>query len=240
MERRNVAKRPRGTATGASAARPLATPPIADAAPDADGELPGLVNDERMREVGGLQSLLESMFDAASSDETEEEAPPEGATGGERAGQVVAPPPPDAHRASSSSSSPGPRASGSEDLRSLRRSCLQQCAGWSCPHVCEALSVELVPNPWRLVHEGPPTAGWDVEGATLGTLCVTFGGNTLQALCGNPSHRPSPCKLMLNVKGDWPGTEARLVRWLVSGVAASRDEHMSARKILRDEQKAVK
>ena len=121
-----------------------------------------------------------------------------------------------------------------ERLHGQRKDALVHCKGWTSQEICEKLQFQKTEIPWALTQSGPATNEWDTAGANIGVLRVTFAGRTVQALCSNPRHNP-PCKLLLQCGSDLRVTEARCLRWLISGTACSKDEHTANLAVIREE-----
>lgn len=202
------------------------------------GEVATMLTGDQAQALSDLEALLADIVDEGDSatdnegEPTDMIDPPMGMPSQSALEQQHPAP---AAGSSSDASSPGVLEG--ERLHAVRLACISDCVGWSTEEICRRLGFDKAENPWRLVQRGPPSGGWDVEGAALGRLTVTFGGKTLQAVCSNPGHSHR-CKFLLNVRGDVLATEARLLRWLISGVAVSRDEHMKRRDVIKAEHTA--
>lgn len=193
------------------------------------GEIAAILSGEQAHELADLEVLLEDIIDEggpSSGSEVEQEQPAPMPPHSPQRGPAPAP------GSSSYASPPGVLDDGR--LHAVRMACISECVGWSTEEISRLLCFGKAEKPWRLVQRGPPSSGWDVAGAVLGRLTVTFGGRTLQALCSNPGHSPK-CKLLLNVWGDMLATEAHLLRWLIFGVTVSRDEHLQCREAIKAE-----
>jgi hypothetical protein len=90
--------------------------------------------------------------------------------------------------------------------------------------LCRALEYELTEQ-WRVVQRGPPSSDWDMVGVPIGDMRACFDGNTLQATCRHPGHKPF-CKLLLDIKGQLQLAEATLCKWLIAGSVVTRADHL--------------
>lgn len=203
-----------------------------------EDEVAAILSGEQAQELGELEALLAEIVDETEShsgSDADREAP--ASDDGQGADRIATPLPSQQVPSASSSSDMLPDVFEGARLHAARMACIAESVGWSSDEICRRLAFEKAEVPWRLVQRGPPSGGWDVDGAVLGRLTVTFGGRTLQAVCANPRHSPR-CKLLLNMRGDMPATEARLLRWLIVGVTVSRDDHMRGREVIKAEHTA--
>jgi len=215
-----------------SAQAPLAIEDI-----DAEGVMEGSC----LADIVGVQALLEEAADPSSEEDDAElpEAVAQASGSSARGhGTVLAAEGQEAIAQASGSGASSSGLSAADRLRACRRSCMTDCRGASTEDLCHRLCFTKSEIPWQFVHRGDPSNSWDTDGVPIGRLQVTFAGATLQGMCLNPAHTPR-CKLLLQCKGDMPQAEARILRWLAFGVvAATREEHMRARDVIRAEHTA--
>jgi hypothetical protein len=216
--------------------------------PALEGEMRALVDDECGAEVDELQRLLEELLGESESQESDD-CEYDVAEGKEGSGAkkvasssvgettVVASSSSVSSGGAAPASSSGSGLSAREKLMGLRANCVVSCKQFDTDTLCKELSVTKSEFPWRYTFAGEATGDIDIPDKELGSLQVTFAGQTVQCLCAIPKHKR--CKLLLQVRSDMRIAEACMVRWLVQGISTDGPAHEALKATVRAQHKEM-